>query len=504
MSQPAATATARETTLLAGSVGLLLLVALAASVAEGAGVLALLLMLAAAIGCLVLLRPEWGVILLTSTFFLSYPEALQGSGSLTINNLLGLVLGVILFIRAVIDRRVDFLSSRQVRLLLVVAFVVLVNQLLVEQAPPTPGFERLDLTAERMHDVLSKLAYLLFVVAFVRERWQVVVLVGAVVLFVVVTAPNAVWNALTAWNAPMPADIEKLRATASIGVVAARNANRLAFMAAIAIALIGFAALEFRSGRALVLAAPVVSLLVVTIFLSGSRSGLLNLLILGAFFAARLPIRPRRLLIGGMVAAVLIVAALSLVPGDSVSSLTGGEPVLRRRAQALAQRAALPEAYLQRITSFILPEHATGGVSESTDKRLELLSIGARMALDHPLTGVGLGNYRWVSIVDYGNRRESALHNSYMLALVEGGLLLLVPYLALFVVTWKALAISRRHAVQRPQVGLGWLVEATRTILIMFLVFSLFADLWHEVYLYFFVALSVILGRLYAAAEGPA
>jgi len=474
---------------------------LATSVSEGAGSLALMLMLASVAGVVVLLRPEWGVLTLTSTFFLSYPAALQGAGKLTINNVLGLVLAAVLLVRIVVDRRIDFLSTRQVRWLLVIGFVVLVNHVFVETAPPMIRLEHLDLTDERFHDLISKLAYVTFIVAFIRKGWQVTVLASAIVFFVLITAPNAIWNAVSLWNQPLLRDVETIRAAADVGIVAARNANRLAFVSCIGIALIGFAMREFPSRLLRLLGLVAIPLLVVTVFLSASRSGLLNLLLLAGVFVAGLRIRLRSFLAGSLVAAAGLALVLSLVPPDVVSTVLGGDTVIQKRIDDVARQTSIPQAYLQRITNFFLPQHADTGVAESTQSRLELLRIAWRMVLDHPIAGVGFGDYRWVSILEYRNPRESALHNSYMLALVEGGLLLLIPYLMLFRVTWKDLGVVRERAAARPDLRLGWLADGLRMTLVMFLVFSVFADVWHEVFLFLIVGLAAVLVRLHAEGE---
>jgi O-antigen ligase len=476
--------------------GGMFLAALTLAVSQGIGHVALALLLASLCGVLILVRPEWGVFALTSTFFLSYPEALQGAGKLTINNVLGLVLAAILVMRFVIDRRTDIFDSREVRLLGVISFIIVVNLLFVGDVPPLGRFEALDLTDERLHDVLSKLAYLVFLVAFVRRRWHVAVLASAFVGFVLLTAPNAVWNALSGWSQPVK-DIETIRAAADTGIVAARNSNRLAFVSVVAIAFIGFAMREFRGRLLRIAGAAAIGLLVVTVFLSASRSGLLNLLIVGGVFASRLRIRLRTVLSGGLVAISLAAVVLSLVPLDSLSRVIGSDQAIRGRIASVSNHTSIPQAYLERITDFFLPQRADSGVSESTQARLDLVQVGLRMFADHPFVGVGIGDFRWVSIMRYGNVHESAMHNSYMLALVEGGVLLLVPYLVLFYFIWRDLGAIRARAAAAPDLKLGWLADALRLTLLTFLLFSAFADTWHEIYIFLFTGLTVVLARIY-------
>jgi O-antigen ligase len=451
--------------------GLTLLVLTFTSAMEGQISFVLALLTAGLAGVAILVRPEFGVLALTSTFFLSYPEVLQGSGRLTINNLLGLALAAILFVKVVVERRADFLDSRQVRWLLLIGLLLLINQALEAGAPPIASLAKQDLTERRVQDFLARLAYLVFFVAFLRTRWQILLLVAAIVGFVLVTSPGAIANALGGSGGATG------RAAADFGITMARNANRLAFVCALAIAFIGHAALEFRSRTWATLAGVAILLLSVTIFFSASRSGLINLVLVFLFLLAQARPTRRQLVVLVLLLAVSVGTAFVVVPTAS----------------------------LERITSFLETE-GEHDVAGSTRSRLDLLQLGWRMFLDHPLTGIGIGNFRWVSLLEYQWDRSSAMHNSYLLALVEGGLVLLVAYLLLFRIVWKDLAVTRRAALQTPEVGLGWLVLATRTAFILFLVFSFFADVWYEATPYIVIGLSVVLGRLYrnAAAGQPA
>jgi hypothetical protein len=465
--------------------------------ANDLGVVALGLVLTALAGSLIVIRPEFGVIALTSTFFLSYPEMLQGSGSLTINNVLGLFLAAILLIRIALSRRVEGLFNATIGMLVVVAAVTALNGFLSDSTPTFAHLAGLDLTDRRIQEAITKTAFVVFVAMFIRTRWQVVLLASTVVLFVVMTAPNAILNALTAEG-----QIEKIRASADFGIVAARNANRLAFVCATAIAIIGYAMLAIDSVKARVAGSLTILLLIVAVFLSGSRSGLLNLVMLAILFGARLGIRLRTAMIGILTAAFVISAVIAFVPASVIESLGGPESgvviELDRHAQA---HGGTLQKYVNRLTALMISEDDQSGAAGSTRARLELLETAARMSADNPFFGVGIGNFRWVSVVDYSNRHLSAMHNSYAVTMVEGGLTLLVPYLLLFWLIWKTLARTAAQAARLPAVRLEWLVAATRAIFLMFLVFSVFAEMWHEIYLYLIVGLSLVLARLYNAAD---
>lgn len=449
----------------------------------------LALMLAALAAMVVVLRPEYGVLALTSTAFLSYPRVLQGSGYLTINNALGLLLTGLLVVRLALTRRVEFLESGPIRLFVLVALAVIVNNSLTEEDPSLTTLAALDLSGKRVQVILSKLAFLVFLVTFIRTRRHVLLLTFSVVGFLLVAAPNAAMNALRATGG----DVERIRAASDLGIQGTGNANRLAFLCAVGIALAAYAAREYRSRWVSLASGAAITLLVTTIVLSGSRSGVLNLVILCALLLPGSPPAWRRRLVALVVAAVLLLGGL-LIVAETGHSTPRAEP-----------RGAGVRAQLERITNFMVTERGEEGAG-SLRHRLELLGVGLRILQDHPLVGVGVGNFRWLSVEEYGNRLRSAMHNSYLLTLVEGGVLLMVPYLLLFRSTWSELATTRALSRRVRAPGLGWLVEATRAMFVLFLVFSLFADLWYEVFLYLIVGLTVVLARLYreAAASRPA
>ena len=427
---------------------------------QGRAPTTLALLVAGFAGILIIVRPEWGVVALTSTFFLSYPEALEGSGRLTINNVLGGLLALLLVVRLGIERRAEFLRSRPVQLFLLLALALLVNHVLAPQLPGLSGFETPDVPTSRLQELLSRTAYLVFFVAFIHARRHILAVVWLVIGSVLVTAPNAIWNALAA-------DTETARAAATFGVNIARNPNRLAFLCAITIAIIGHAVPEARTRILRVGGLVAIAVLIVTILLSASRSGLIELVVLLMMFLGGVGARGQR--------SRVFLLALALAVGIGL--------------------ALVPEHHFDRMTDFFRSDR--GESAASTRNRLELLGTGARMFADSPLYGVGLGNFRRVSTTDYGSLRMSSLHNSYLLTLVEGGLLLLIPYLLILWSLWRELRNAASLAARRAGPELAWLVAAMQSVLVLFLIFSLFADVWHEPILFLIAGLTVTMGRLY-------
>jgi O-antigen ligase len=364
--------------------------------------------------------------------------------------------------RISIERRVEFLKSRPIQLFLVLGVVLLLNHAFVDQVPRVPGEDQ-DVSARRVQELLTRTAYLVFFVSFIRTRRHVLGLVWLVVGSVLLTAPGAIWNALTTVG-----NIEETRAAASFGIATARNPNRLAFLCAMGIAIIGHAVPELRSRAARVAGLAAIALLTVTILLTASRSGLICLAALLVMLVVGMGIRHRRTYVILLALTVSIAIGLVLVP----------------------------ERHLERMTNFFGTERSEEG-SGSTRARLELLGVGIRMFADHPILGVGVANFRRVSVLEYGSPRDSAQHNAYLLTLVEGGLLMFAAYLLIFRSLWRECREAERLAARQPGPRLAWLVRATRSMFVLFLIVSAFADVWHELSFYIIAGLIVAVANLY-------
>jgi hypothetical protein len=100
----------------------------------------------------------------------------------------------------------------------------------------------------------------------------------------------------------------------------------------------------------------------------------------------------------------------------------------------------------------------------------------------------------------YGS--ELATHNSYVWALVSGGVGALGLYLLLFYLTYQMLKELEKSGPRE----LLWLTKGLRVGLVPFLVASAFADLWHSELAYLIIGLTVAvmnLSRQRAREAGP-
>jgi O-antigen ligase len=161
-------------------------------------------------------------------------------------------------------------------------------------------------------------------------------------------------------------------------------------------------------------------------------------------------------------------------------------------AVALLAFAFIPETLFERILNFEISGPTEAGV-DSLRNRINTDRVALMMGLDNPVLGVGIGNFVWVKQNFYHLGRGSNPHNSYLWAFTGGGIGVLVLYLLLFIVTYRMLRQLERSGPPE----LLWLVKGMKVSLLLFLVFSFFADFWLSDFLYFLVGTTVCITNLW-------
>ena len=165
--------------------------------------------------------------------------------------------------------------------------------------------------------------------------------------------------------------------------------------------------------------------------------------------------------------------------------------------------AFVPERVIQRISSTAITTESAS-VSDpvrSLQLRLLMTKLGLKFFMESPLIGVGVGNMRWMTALDPASGGvPMTLHNSYLLMLAEGGIILLSAYLLLFWSTFRDLGKALKLSAAAPEIRLRWLILATRTNLLLLLVFSFFAETWKEFYYLLMLATAPVLLRIYQQA----
>jgi len=139
----------------------------------------------------------------------------------------------------------------------------------------------------------------------------------------------------------------------------------------------------------------------------------------------------------------------------------------------------------------------------AAQSRLELWEAGLRIYLDHPVAGVGQGNFAWISPEYTNNYFRSwtgegfVAHNIFIQFLAESGLQALIVFLALVVVTFRGLNRARRKLqALGGQEDLQDLGSAVTIGLIGFLVCGFFLSSAHLDILYWFLAMGPVIGSL--------
>ncbi|HYR95516.1 MAG TPA: O-antigen ligase family protein [Candidatus Binatus sp.] len=426
----------------------------------------------------VLVEPLIGVVAMTATFLLvAYPTVLQTLGVLTVNNLLGLCLGLALAAYVVTSRDLSFLTVRQVLILAAIGVLFVLSNAHADVIFPTMGASQglgvkgklLDRTSDMMHDFFARFVFLVFLVVFVRRRRDVNAVFGTFVLVLFLAVPSALINW---WQGTLS---HGFRAMASI--TAGANANRLAMICLMEVACWWC---WVRAGRGAVrwpVAMTAIGGAFLVVLATGSRSGLIGCGVLGIL----LQTGPRRF----------------------------RAPLLHLGAAALAGAVAIvtvvpPEAWQRMLVFSQEDPHAVG--ASSLMLRETTIETGMKMIADHPFLGVGLGNYREVSRQVYLDEFFRPPHNSVIWAASEGGVFVLAGYLLLFAITWRDLNRITQLADRDP--ALAHIVASLRMIFVLYCFFALLADLCLNPITYVLIGLVVTMRRylegLPAAVPRPA
>lgn len=443
-------------------VGLGMAVAFATSSGQEATAIALLI--AAPILGAVVLRPQVGVLLvMTNYLFASYPTPIRGEGLLTINNVLGVILTVLMV--AELAQRPDFwfLATPQFKLYVAIGVVFIAGTIASQYQFPelraTWGKKRmLDQTAPLAREFVTRLAYLVLACHFLSSRrsikWAIGVMMGCLILVV----PSALYGYLTGRAEA------GYRAAAEFSI--GTNANRLAFLCLMQAALWWYLAQTQRAGLRLV-SNGLIGSLILTLFLTASRSGFLGLGVL-MFLLTR-----KRSLVGGgrfrvvALAMVTIGMLLTVVPEENLARLQNLNPFATRRS------------------------HEIGGYS--TERRVATVDLGWQIFTDYPVLGVGLGNFREVARQIYVDPFYRSPHNSFLWSLSEGGVFCFLLFMALFYVTWRDI----RWLQEAPALPdeLRWFAAGLEPALLLLLFYSFFADMFLSPVTYILVILVMVSRR---------
>jgi O-antigen ligase len=389
-----------------------------------------------------------------------------GSGLLTVNNVLGLFLALMLVYHVYSQGDWSFLRSRQVQLVLAISAVLVISGFInsVDYA------EQINLGLrvtgqDPMRVLATRAAFLVFFVAFVRSPRELRMLVGLFVALAVITAYGGSSAALTGGSDVPQAATYRAGGLGTL-IETAGNPNRLALISTLGLIFVWeHGQARQRPGLVWLNNAAVV-FLAVTVVLTASRGGALGLTVATMMMFLRRRNVGRRVIYGSIVALVAVVLVYELVP-----------------------QAALDR--LSNIPGVTEDDEGEGG--GSLERRGYTYTVAYTIWKQSPVIGVGLGNWEFKRFTLDPLHSAGVPHNSLVLALSEGGIIAAVLYLVLFVTSLRRLGELERA----PEViaharsdGIFWLIRATRVALVAFLVFSMFGDLWELIFFYFLFGLA--------------
>ncbi|MGH9318799.1 MAG: O-antigen ligase family protein [Vicinamibacteria bacterium] len=207
------------------------------------------------------------------------------------------------------------------------------------------------------------------------------------------------------------------------------------------------------------------ALLLVSIVLTGSRGGFLGLVVIAGLVVMRL-MRARLTALVGLGFAFLV--ALFVVPNPLLSRLAAsGED--------------------------------SSGVEASNRERVAVFKGGLRMIREHPITGVGLGNFK-SKMEEYGDLETSKIaHNTYLEIAAELGLPALATFLLVALATYRSLDRSSRMALKRGDGKARDLLVAIQIGLTGYLIAAIFLSAQYERDFWLIVFLTICAERIVRA-----
>ena len=142
---------------------------------------------------------------------------------------------------------------------------------------------------------------------------------------------------------------------------------------------------------------------------------------------------------------------------------------------------------------------------ESTEGRMELLHRSIQYTLEHPIFGLGLGNFNLVSGAQHSGEANAWMgtHNTFTQISSEAGLPALGVYVALLIVTARSMYRFRHRASEHlHQPELKLMAGATFVSLLSFAFGACVAHLAYDYYFFYIVAIAVAV-RCIASKSDP-
>ena len=441
---------------------------------------------------LVLRRPVIGVFILMTTFLFTYPAFLRGVGNLTINNVLGMLLLPLMFYEMLRDRSWWLLRFKPFVLTALIAGSMIVSgsfyagtseyvertaQEKIERSERAQGpalFQTRDAAAK----FLTRLVFLVLFVFFIRTNRDLETVVGIIVAALLFSYFSVgTGEGVGGWGTG------RLRSLSEAGgaIYAGRNPNKLAYFALFGLTLLWYARRAIKRPIWYPLWGAATAITFIMIPLTGSRSGMLNLLVFIIIVMLEGRFNYRKIVGFALVTFAIVVQFAYQM---SVLDLLLPQETAERLGRIGVRAEVLQEEGFE--------------ASGSAGGRFRTAQSAARIWFLHPVFGVGIGNFESERAITDPFGVVGPPHNSYLWALAEGGIVAFGLYIWLFAWTIRKIhGIRWEYEARYGPMRLGWLVSAMRTVLLGFLFFSFFADMWYHDFFYIIMGMSLALIRLH-------
>lgn len=417
----------------------------------GKGKIFLLAILGLICSLWIIRKPHWGVLIILAAWFIQI-DALGG-----VPYMVSAILLIPIGLAILRDRTIWVLRVPQIQMFLIIGIIFVISTWWSEFKYPITLFPEEDETTRQLQVFATRLIWLICFLYFITTRQTIEITAWLVLGLILAAAISAVPDLLSSHGTE--------RAAAAFSF--AQNSNRLAYICIFATALLWCYCFHTQAPLWKAWLLPILFVLPIVALAAGSRSG---------FFQ------------------ILTLAAVILKEQKGWSVTKRAYSIVLIGSVALILYSVIPAVHVARITNFISPSLESPG-GQSFHTRSAVVFQALDMVMADPILGIGIGNFHWISHAFYPAGGEA--HNSYLWAFTSGGIGAFVSYLLLFSVTYRML---RRLESLGPE-ELRWLSKGLKVNLFLFLIFSIFADVWLNFFLYLIVGLTIAMSCLWQREE---
>jgi O-antigen ligase len=173
----------------------------------------------------------------------------------------------------------------------------------------------------------------------------------------------------------------------------------------------------------------------------------------------------------------------------------------------LAAMSLAPQVFWERVGTMwggIYTNEIGASAQESEEGRLTVLTRSLGYTIEHPVFGLGLGNFAVANGTDVGQPSAWAgTHNTFTQISSEAGVPALFLFIGLLLTVWRNLTRTSAASPRAPKGReLALMARATLASLLSFVFGAFFAHLAYEYYLFYLVAIAIGIQHIARTASG--